>query len=287
MGSIKDAFAGIDRESMEIQNPETSTPTPPEPQRQTPPTERREFAPAVSAETESEALPIDPDSIFSFGREKFEDLVKARPESKPTESGQYIEKTAAEALPPEMIEISASMYVAILETIWGVVCEWFSGVSGNYEFEKKMKSQYEQITAVYFKIQNVQLTPSHFFALMTAVVLFAPGMKAYKDKKRRLTAESFAKKSRAVNAARKPGEQATLFDVPRATAARQYFAAEKGKDGRLYYIMYPEKVDGRMKYAPQAERELVPPELVDFIPSFKARNDKWPTAQQVSEFLKS
>lgn len=246
------------------------------------PEQVKKFQPVVSDLSEdSDVLPIDDNEIFSFAEQKFIEISK--PKQDPV-SGEKITAEISETMSPEMIEISSAMYVQILEGVWGGVCEWFSGVSGNYDFDKKMKERYEKITAMYFAQQNVKLTPSHFFAIMTLFVLFGSGYKAFKDRKKRLKAENFAKKSRAQNDKRSAGEQATLFDVAPVTKSRNYYAAEPDAEtGILYYTKDP--ISGA--YAKKADREQVPPELSQFLLDFKQRNSVWPTKRQVEAFLKS
>lgn len=283
--NLKDAFEGIEIEGFKPDEKETPPETKPETK---PPAEskKRGFQPAQETHTGpgEDVLPVDADELFSMAEKKFTESTKAfsakRENSDPGEAKSEVQ--VSEIMSPETAELTADMYVMILDAIWAGVCQWFSGVDTDYSFEKRLREKYEKVTAVYFKAQNVQLTPSHFFLLMTALVMFGSGWKAFKDRKKRITAASFAKKSRATNEQRKPGDQTTLFDTEPIVRQRQNFAVvEDGKE--MYYAKHP--ITG--EYAKKAERELVPPELQTFIPDFKERTGKWPGKKEVDTFLKS
>ena len=290
MGNLKELFKDVDRSKLEFDEaPPTLSDqkeTKKEPQNQS--KAERDFKPASGIEENDDFSPVSADELFTWGEEKFKAMTEKKQEGKggfsnqETEPGKITE-TVQDFASPEMIDISAQMYVHILEAIWGGVCSWFSGIEGNYDFEKKMRDRYEKITAIYFQAQNVRLTPSHFFALMTLFLLFGSGWKAYKDRKRRLTAESFRKKSAAANGKRSEGEQATLFDIEPIKGERMYFKCEKDEKGRMVYT-----VDGLTgAYSKKGEREAVPPELIAFLPDFKAKNGRWPLKKEVDAFLKS
>ena len=246
----------------------------------------RTFKPAESPNFSSEDVsPIDTNEMFSFAEEKFSELIEKKRAGKIPEKGEIVEQKTDDLMSPEMVEVSAVMYVQLLEGVVNAVCSWYSGVTGaSYDFEKKMRERYERITAMYFQAQNIRLTPSHFFALMTVFLLFGSGYKAHTDRRRRLTAESFAKKSNRINDKRAPGEQATLFETESVLGERKNFAAKRDSDtGKIYYEFHPvERV-----YAKKGEREEVPPHLSTFLFDFKNRNSKWPNKAQVDTFLKS
>ncbi len=285
--TFNDPFSGVDISTLETIE---QKPTPAAEKTPTPESTPREIKPAAASGATGAAgdvSPIDPDEIFSFAEGKFLEMSKNRDADAPANPGRIAtsqeEKTlnTKEVMSPEMIEISAAMYVQILESVWSGICEWFSGVGGEYNFDRKMKERYEKITSMYFEAQNVRLTPTHFFALMTVFVLFGSGWKAYGDRKRRIKAESFKKKVDARNQKRNTGEQATLFDSEPIARGRLYYAAERDEDGKVWYTKHP--TTGT--YAKRLEREQVPPELQDFIIDFKANNKAWPTKKQVDTFL--
>lgn len=229
----------------------------------------RDFEPSKpnQAGGQSSDFEIPEEEVFDFAKEKFEGLVKDQKPAAISEDGKITEK--AGALSPEMIEISSEMYVEILETVWGSACEWFSGVSGNYEFEKKMKAKYKEVTRLYFAVQNVSLTPSHFFALMTVFVLFGSGSKAWKDKKRKKQA---AEGSKAAKATIVQMEQSR---AERSNSDRKYFTVEDGQ-----YRSDP--LTGA--YVKKSDREDVPANLLPFLMQFKERENRFPSAKEVKEF---
>lgn len=286
----KDIFSGIDPDNLQTVGGNNSDTQKTQPAKE-PESASREFKPAQGGGNHSgEAMPIDPDDIFSFAEDKFKELSDGRPQHQPNapKSERIIqtndaEKTlqSTEVMSPEMIEVSAVMYVQILELVWSGVCQWWSGLTGDYNFEKKIKERYEKITAMYFEAQNIRLTPTHFFVLMTLLVLFAPAFKAVSDRKRRIRAESFGKKVDKRNKERGAGSQGVLFESDPVVKGRLYYAAEEYPNGEVWYTK--DAVSG--VYAKKGEREQVPPELESFILDFKKNNREWPTKKQVDIFL--
>ena len=226
--------------------------------------------------------PISAEDIFSFGEEKFNETVKKKGKEQQTDSevGAQVSEMS-----PELIEISADMYVEILETLVDSAGRWWSKTTGSYLFEKNMKQKYKAITAMYFKTQNVQLTPSHFFALMTGVLLFSSGFRAYNDRNRKIKAESFQRKSK--EAGQRLGSFQASFGPefqaqPMQNIERSYFAAVR-EDGSAFYT----KDATTGTYSKKEDRERVGPELENFIFDFKERSssNRWPNRKEVKTFL--
>ena len=281
MGDFKDPFEGL-TPTEKIETAEMPLPKSAETETHDQP---RAFKPVSAAVDNSEVAEVD--DIFSFAEAQFKTLSSAKTHGEGSEkviTTNEEKKTveASEIMTPEMIEISAVMYVQILEVVWSGVCSWFSGISTDYNFDKKLKDRYERISAMYFEAQNIRLTPTHFFVLMTCLVLFSPAFKAFGDRKRRLKAENFRKKVDDRNR-KNVGSQAVLFESETVQKGRVYYAAEKDADGVSWYTK--DAVSGT--YAKKSERERVPPELETFIFDFKERNGAWPTKKQVETFLNS
>ena len=241
-------------------------------------------APAASA---PDVQPIPIDEIFSYGASEFERLAKGEG-SQDTGEGTApgkITKKAGETMSPEMINISASIYVGLLETVVEMACEWWSGITGNYKFPAKLKEQYEKISALYIEQQNIQLTPGHFFALLTVALLANSGVRAHKDRQGRIKAEQFRKKAESAVSKNAPGKQVSMFEdetpgESTGIGARKYFSFEKHSDGKLYYN---KSLSG--SYAKKTDREAVPPELVHFLPEFFLKNNRYPTQREVLAYL--
>jgi len=199
-------------------------------------------SPGTQAISAPDVHPIPIDEIFNYGASEFERLAKGEgsPDAGENSTPGKITKKAAETMSPEMINISASIYVGLLETVVEMTCEWWSGITGNYKFPQKLKEQYEKISALYIEQQNIQLTPGHFFALLTVALLANSGVRAHKDRQGRIKAEQFRKKAESAVSKNVPGKQASLFEdetqgESNSIGARKYFSFEKHADGKLYY----------------------------------------------------
>lgn len=259
--------------------PQDLLPPPPQaapPPRATQPTQNvfggLSFDPAPSAgNTGAAAEEVPEGDLFSFAVNATEQRMKEGV-GKPGEARQV-----SEIMPDSMIEISAELYVELLEGVIQVGCVWISGnENGKYMFDKVFKEKYKEISAKIMRHQNINVTPMQLFTLATIFLVFGPAKNAFIDRKKRISAENFKKK--AATRSLVPGEQVQM-DLP---------GMEKVEIGRKFFQvdgngMYEKTPTGQ--YCKQSEREQAPAELLPFLRDFFSKNDKWPNAQQVKAYL--
>lgn len=241
-----------------------------------------EFKPS-GAQKNTAALPdfqeFDESAIFSMAEEKFNAAIEsgraaslavdipAQPTPAPN---------VTEAMPPEMISISAAMYVEFLEAIVNIAGKMFSGTDNSYDFEKSLKKRYEKVSEIYFKQANIQVTPGQFFVIMTFIVLGASIFRAYKDRSNRIKVEQFRKKQEA-KAASMPSGQLDMFDgfdVPPPTQSTLRKSYELDDEG--FFATTPTG-----KYAKKAERTRPEPETAAFLKDFYNKNGRFPKPNEV------
>lgn len=237
------------------------------------------FEPVKNFADESETVNgFDLSDVFNMAKEKF---IETSGGEQLTGTQETVKKTASEVMPDETIVLSANIYVSLLEVAVQQIGEYFSGVSGNYSFNEQLKKQYAEISAIYFRQQNVRLTPGHFFGLLTIALIANSGVKVYRDRQNRLKAESFRKKVERKNQEKNQGEQLSFFPdaekVESVTRSKFSFTVE---DGTMYY---KEKPNGG--YAKKTEREKVPSELQFFLSDFLEKNNRYPNRKEVNAFL--
>ncbi len=238
----------------------------------------------ASAATSGSVAPVEPNSIFDLAANAFEERVDSLP--KPNQAGSVTAKPApgteskkvSEIIPEGMIELSADMYVEILEMVIQTICQMFGDEQGKYLFDKVYKEKYKEITAKFFKYQNVMITPGQLFAFATIALIGGVGIKAFKDRKNRLRVEQFQKKAAAKSAGTPAGKQIAM-EMP---------GMEVVKSIRKRYDLddenrYSRKENG--EYAKQNERENAPAELVPFLREMFSKNATWPDAKQVNAYL--
>ena len=242
------------------------------------------FNPTESSTESFEPSGFEVDDIFSFAETEFLGLSEDKKQDEDgvfSESTKKVKKNVKSVMSEDAIEISAAMYVEILESVVEAACEWFSGMPGDYRFQKVLKEKYTKISQMYLASQNISLTPSHFFALMTVLIVGASGFKAFKQRGKRITAEKFQKKSADFNNKKEAGMQGELFS--RATSSvdqgRTNFECEFS-DGIPFFT---KGIDNA--YSKKANREEVPPEISSFIFDYKTRVGTWPKREHVKTFL--
>ena len=234
-----------------------------------------DFRPATDAfPTSDEIEEVSEGDLFSLAETEFKKRVTVSPDGKPMPIPNAEKKSLGEIMPEGMIEISAEMYVEILEGAVAGVCQMFGDENGKYLFNKVYKSKYTEITKTFFKYQNVQITPAQLFVFCTIAIISGSGLKAYKDRRAKLAASKFQKK---VASTTPPGQQASMFEMNENTDGirRNYEIDESG-----YFVK-----DANNKYAKKGEREKCPDYLTSFIVQFKNQNKKWPGKKEIDTYL--
>lgn len=242
-----------------------------------------DFAPAQdkSASFADSVQEVDESDLFSLATREFSKRVPdgstQNDDTQPGQSAQPTQsKSLGEIMPEGMIDISSEMYVEILEGAVVGICQMFGDEQGNYLFNKVYKSKYTDITKTFFKYQNVQITPAQLFMFCTIAIISGSGLKAYKHRRARLSAEKFRKKTELKAL---PGQQAKLFelDTEDASGQRKNFAI----DSEGYY-----EKDAFGKYAKKGEREKVPDYLLPFIEQYHRTHGKFPGKKEIDTFTK-
>jgi len=90
-------------------------------------------------------------NIFDFAAEAFE--TKSAEQSR----NMAEPKKASEIIPDGMIEVSADLYVEILEAFTQSVCQYFGDQEKNYLFDRHYKEKYKGISAKYFRQVSILL----------------------------------------------------------------------------------------------------------------------------------
>lgn len=227
-------------------------------------------------------LPVSEADMFNFAADQFEALSAKQNSGGGLDNSQMPEQPQQGALPPELIVISAGMYVEILEAVCNVLGRIFSGVEiGDYNFEKGLKKSYTRISEMYFKSANVQITPGQMFALMTIILIGGSAHKAYRDRKARIKVEQFRAKNNAGNLTKSAGEQLSIFsgeNMPTVTGGairKKYDVDDAGN-----YTTTPAG-----QYAKKDEREKADPDTLTFIREFFRIHNRFPKHNEVKTYF--
>lgn len=236
-----------------------------------------DFAPAKDAfPAYDEINEVDESDLFNLAEREFKKRVPDAngniQAAQPAPGSE--KKSLGEIMPEGMIEISAEMYVEILEGAVAGLCQMFGDENGRYLFNKVYKEKYTDITKTFFKYQNVQITPGQLFVFCTIAIVSGSGLKAYKDRRAKIAASKFRKKTELTTP---PGEQAKLFelnDFSQGVQRKSYQIDENG-----YYV---KTVTG--EYAKKGEREKCPDYLTSFIAQYFKQNGKWPGKKEIETY---
>lgn len=238
-----------------------------------------DFIPAKDAFPSSdEVQEVDEADLFNFAAKTFNERVQETPDGQTRQPGQSApvseKKSLGEIMPEGMIEISAEMYVEILEGAVAGLCQMFGDENGKYLFNKVYKEKYTEITKTFFKYQNVQITPGQLFVFCTIAIISGSGLKAYKDRRAKVAVSKFQKRS-VQNAP--AGTQLNAFELNEFTesaARKNYEIDENG-----YF-----KKTSTGEYAKKGEREKCPEYLLSFIVQYQKQNGKWPGKKEVETY---
>lgn len=238
------------------------------------------FRPSASKVEELDEIPaFSEDDIFDHVETAFRGKVGSMSAQKPAEGFRDTpaDTPVKELVDPDTIEITAVMYVEILEAVTIILCEWVSGFPNPlaYSFKKSLKERYEKISALLIQAENISITPMHLFLLMTILLVGGSVWRAYSDKKKVAKRKEFAKRSKAYNSEDGPGPD-ILPDSERTKFEPRVV------NGTTYY-----QWNRLGKYAKKDELEEVPPQLSSFIFDYQKRNGKWPAKKDVDQFLNS
>ena len=240
------------------------------------------FVPEDVASPVSDIPEISEADIFSTLESQFDNIARPKPAVRAAtkvaanpidvSGGEGDVMEVDEIMSAEMIEISADVYVEMLESVVEAACQWISGIDKNYTFRNTLKERYKKVSATFMAHQNLRITPGHLFALMTVFVVYAPLQQANKDrlKKRRISDNKKAM-------AGVQGSTEKLFETETVFDTRTSFVIAE-KDGLFFYKMKPGG-----GYAKEDEREEVPKELALKIVDYYNSNGKWP---KLAEFRK-
>lgn len=218
----------------------------------------------------------------------------------PTETVQINGKK--DPLLGQTVEISADIYVEILEAVTASLAAWYSGDNeSDFNFDKKLKERYKRVTELYAKTQNVEVSPGFLFFAFTVLVVGQVGFQAHKKKNKIIEMRAFRKKvienNTSISAAQKvqprqqslfPTEQPqpaqikiqkdNTYQMPESEYRRKDWQTQGG-----FYTRTPEGV-----YLKKTERKQKPSnELNAFFSEFYAVHLRMPSNKETKTYLQS
>lgn len=196
------------------------------------------------------------------------------------------------------VEISAEIYVEILEAVTGVAAAWYSGdETTDFAFNQKYKQKYKEITELIMKYKQVEVSPEMLFFGFTILIVGQVGVKAYQRKQEILKVSAYRSDVARRMDRQKPAEntgQLSMFpEAEQKTAAEtlptsghsnvhEKYRKDFTIDSRGYFV----KDDGHNRLKESERRRKPSAELRAFIDEFSTRHGRAPANKEVKQFLK-